>query len=201
VSSWSWGVPEGSPVKVEVYSDAEEVELVINGRSLGRKAAGEANRFRAEFDAVYELGDLVAIAYAAGREQGRMQLRSATGPVRLGVRADRSSIRADDSDLAFVDITLEDENGTVATHLDRPVTVHVRGAGVLQSLGSARPNTEERFDAATHTTFDGRALAIIRPTGEGAIEVTVSAEGCEDVTITIDAHAVTAEGQRGTARN
>ena len=110
--------------------------------------------------------------------------------MRLGVRADRSEIRADDSDLAFVDITLEDQNGTVATHLDRPVTVRVRGAGVLQVLGSARPNTEERFDAATHTTFDGRALAIIRPTREGAIEVTVKAEGCRDVTITIDAHAV-----------
>jgi len=142
----------------------------------------------------------VAVAYAGGLEQGRTQLRSATGPVRLGVRADRSEIRADDSDLAFVDITLEDKDGNVATHLDRPVTVRVRGAGILQGLGSARPATEERFDAATHTTFDGRALAIIRPTGQGAIEVTVSAKDYEDVTITIDAHAVTAEGQRGPAR-
>jgi len=58
-------------------------------------------------------------------------------------------------------------------------------------LGSGRGRTEERFDAATHTTFDGRALAIIRPTGEGAIDVTVSADGCEDATITIGAHAVT----------
>ncbi|HEX7780499.1 MAG TPA: glycoside hydrolase family 2 TIM barrel-domain containing protein, partial [Vicinamibacterales bacterium] len=103
VSSWSWGVPEGSPVKVEVYSDADEVELLVNGRSLGRKATGEANRFRAEFDTVYEPGELVAIGYSGGREQGRMQLRSAVGPVRLDVCADRTSIRADDSDLAFVD--------------------------------------------------------------------------------------------------
>ena len=194
VSSWSWGVPAGSPVRVEVYSDADEVELLVNGRSLGRAAAGESRRFRAEFDTVYEPGELVAIGYTAGREQGRTQLRSATGPVRLGVRADRGEIRADDADLAFVDITLEDRDGTVATHLDRLVTVHVRGAGTLQGLGSGRGRTEERFDAPAHTTFDGRALAIIRPTGEGAIEVTVSAEGCEDVTTTIDARAVTAEG-------
>jgi len=200
VASWSWDVQKGAPVRVEVYSDAAEVDLQVNGRSLGRKPAGEANRFRAEFDTVYAPGEIVAVAYAGGLEQGRTQLRSATGPVRLGVRADRSEIRADDSDLAFVDITLEDQNDTVATHLDHPVTVQVRGAGVLQGLGSARPRTEEHFDAATHTTFDGRALAIIRPTGKGAIEVAVSAEGCEDVTITIDAHAVTAEGQRGPAR-
>jgi len=131
--------------------------------------------------------ELLAIAYTAGREQGRTQLRSTTGHVRLGVRADRSEIRADDSDLAFVDITLEDQNGTVATHLDRPVTVQVRGAGVLQGLGSARPRTEERFDAATHTTFDGRALAIVRPNGEGAIEVTVRTEGCDPQTVRMNA--------------
>ena len=83
----------------------------------------------------------------------------------------------------------------MATHLDRPVTVRVEGAGVLQGLGSAKPNTEERFDAATHTTFDGRTLAIIRPVEEGSIEVTVSADGCEDVTVTVEAHAVTREAE------
>ena len=113
--------------------------------------------------------------------------------MRLGVRADRGAIRADDADLAFVEITLEDREGIVATHLDRLVTVHVRGAGILQGLGSGRGRTEERFDVPSHTTFDGRALAIIRLTGEGAIDVTVSAEGCEDAIVTIDARAVAAE--------
>ena len=78
---------------------------------------------------------------------------------------------------------------------DRLVIVSVKGAGVLQCLGSARPKTQERFDAATHTTFDGCALAIVPPIAEGAIDVTVSAEGCEDVTITVEAHAVTPEAE------
>ena len=52
VSSQSWGVAKGSSVKVEVYSDADQVELLVNGRSLGRKEAGDSNRFKAEFETV-----------------------------------------------------------------------------------------------------------------------------------------------------
>jgi hypothetical protein len=63
---------------------------------------------------------------------------------------------------------------------------------VPEGLGGARPRTEERFDAPTHTTFDGRALAIVRPNEAGTIEVTVSAEGCDARTVRIDARPATA---------
>jgi len=67
----------------------------------------------------------------------------------------------------------------------RPVTVQVSGPGVLAGLGSARPRTQEPFGGSRCTTFDGRALAIVRPTGPGEITVHVDADGCEPVTSTI----------------
>ena len=97
------------------------------------------------------------------------------------------SIRADDTDLAYVAITVEDDAGNVACHRDRPVSVDVGGAGVLSGLGSARPWTEEPFGGSQCTTFDGRALAIVRPTGPGDIEIRVGAEGCETVTVAVRA--------------
>jgi beta-galactosidase len=80
VSSWTWNGSEGAPIRVEVYSDADEVELILNGESAGRAPAGEEHRFRAEFDMTYRAGELLAIAYTNGREQGRHRLVSATGP-------------------------------------------------------------------------------------------------------------------------
>ena len=77
--------------------------------------------------------------------------------------------------------------GTLATSTDATVHVAVEGPAVLQGLGSARPSTEESFLAASATTFEGRALAIIRPTGSGDITVTVSAPGFEDVVVTVSA--------------
>jgi hypothetical protein len=188
VSSWSWDVAEGSPATVDVYSDAEEVELLLNGRSLGRAEVGQVKACLARFDAVpHEPGELVAVAYVDGEERERSALRSAGDSLRVAVAADRTAIRADDTDLAYVTIALEDEDGTLARHRDRRVSVTVTGAGGLAGLGSANPRTEEPFGGSECTTFDGRALAVVRPTGAGEISVAVRAEDCEPVTVTVTA--------------
>jgi beta-galactosidase len=162
VSSWSWAGHEGASVTVEVYADADEVELLVNGESLGRQPVA---RFRVAFETTYQPGELEAVAWRGEKEVGRMALATeADEGVRLQV--DRGEIAADPSDLAFVEIL---------TGADRPVTVDVEGPGVLQGLASARPAPEEPYTGTTCTTFDGRALAVIRPTGAGTI--TVRCEG------------------------
>jgi len=172
---------------VEVYSDADEVELLLDGASLGTAKTGEANRFRAEFEVTYVPGELSAVARTAGAETGRFSLRSATGQVALAAAADREVVRADDTDLAHVVLTLQDTAGVVALGADREVTVAIDGPGVLQGLGSARPATEDSYLDDVSTTFDGRALAVVRPTGPGTITLTATAPGCEPVTTTIEA--------------
>lgn len=191
IASWTWAAAPGSPIVVEVYSDGDEVELILNGRTVGRTRPGQNKQFVAEFDITYEPGEVIAVAYRDGAELGRSTLRSATEDLCLAVEADRPQLRADDADLAFIAIELRDANGTVATAHDIDVTVQVEGAGVLQALGSARPDTEQTFHGSEWTTFDGRAIAVIRPTGEGEITVSVSAEGYEAVTVALRAVAAT----------
>ncbi|GGX30890.1 glycoside hydrolase family 2 TIM barrel-domain containing protein [Streptomyces lomondensis] len=181
VSSWTWPGYDGRPVTVEVYSDADEVELLVNGRSLGRLPVGEDHRFRADFDTVYEPGELLAIAYRGGVETGRHLLRSATGPVLLRAQADRAIITPHVGDLAYVTLALTDAGGTLHTAADREVMVEVTGDGVLQGFGSAAPSTEERFDTTVRRTYQGRALAVLRPTGIGKIHLRATAPGCEPV--------------------
>ena len=91
VSSWSWVGHEGAPVTVEVYADADEVELLLNGRPVGRQASGASQRYRSTFETTYETGRLEAVAWRDGTEIGRTALPSATGEVRLD--ADRRSRR------------------------------------------------------------------------------------------------------------
>jgi hypothetical protein len=186
VGSWSFAGAEGKPVTVEVYSDADEVELVLDGTSLGIAPAGEKNRFRAEFEVTYTPGELVAVARTGGEETGRFSLRSASESG-LAAVTDRNAVRADDTDAAFVDIRLQDAGGTVVLGADREVTVSVDGPGILAGFGSAAPATEESYLDDVHTTFDGRALAVVRPTGAGTITVTATADGCEPVTVTVTA--------------
>jgi len=187
LSTWDLQLDAGTPVHLEVYSGADEIELLLNGRSLGTAPTGPGHRFRAAFDVPYEVGELVAIARADGRESARTVLRSLSGPISLHAGADRSVIRADDRDLAYVAIELRDAHGTLATATDAMVEVSIDGPGVLQGLGSARPETEGSFLTASATTYEGRALAVIRPTAAGAITMTVSAPGFADVSVTVDA--------------
>jgi beta-galactosidase len=189
VSSWTWTGHEGAPVTIEVYADADEVELLLDGRSLGCRPAGAEHRFRAEFETVYEPGLLEAVARRDGARVGRTSLRSASGAVVLEARADRKEIAAGLDDLAFVELRLIDEAGSLYDGADRRVTLELDGPGVLQGLGSANPRTEERFTESTCTTFGGRALAVVRPTGAGTITVTVAADGCDRVRVSVDALA------------
>jgi beta-galactosidase len=186
ISSWSFEGYEDKPVKVEVYSNADEVELLVNGKAIGRAGTGANHAFKAEFDTVYVSGDIVAVAYTEGRETGRTSLVSAGSEVNLKVEVDRAHIAANDSDLSFITISLVDEKGILKPLADRKIFVKVDGAGVLQGLGSGNPCTEETFTDAEHTTFDGKALAVIRPNEKGIIKVTIEAEGCTAQTVEIE---------------
>ena len=132
------------------------------------------------FKTVYEPGELGAVAYKDGAVQGRSALRTAAARRRLVLEPDRSELTAADGDLAFLQITLRDTGGVLVTDADRIVQVEVSGAGELLGLGSGSPDSEESFDTGRARSFDGRLLAVVRPSGPGSISVTARAEGLRD---------------------
>jgi beta-galactosidase len=187
VSSWTWPGYEGKPVQVEVYSGAEEVTLFLNGKEIGRAPAGKARRFKAVFDTVYQSGRLEVAAYSDSKETGRFALATAGPELELSVKSDCEKLSSGSGALAYLTIALTDKAGIVNTAAQKKLTVTVEGAGVLQGLGSGNPITEESYTDAEHTTFEGRALAVIRPTKAGKIRVTVSADGLADTDIHLEA--------------
>lgn len=185
VSSWSWGDLTGK-AEIEVYSAGDTVELQLNGRSLGRRRSGAATGFLTKFSTPYEPGELTAIAYRNGAEIGRSTLRSAAAP-QLTLRPESTQISGAD-DLCFVWIELADHDGTVDTVAEDRVRVTVTGPASLISLASAAPSTRESFVDDEHSTYRGRALAILRGTGEpGLITLNVASDQHYSATITVEA--------------
>lgn len=186
ISSWTWPGFEGKPIKVEVYSDAAEVELFLNGKSLEKAAVGEENDFKVNFDIVYTPGELKAVTYTNGMETGSMVLSTAGKALELKMDVDRKKLQATGEDLAYVMISLTDEAGILQTSADKRVSINVEGAGVLQEFGSADPRSTENFFDTERRTFDGKVLAVVRSKAEaGTITVTASAEGCSSRTTVI----------------
>ena len=185
VESWSWAGCEGKKTTVTVYASGAYAELLVNGKSLGRKKTEE---YKAVYKKVaYEPGTITAVSLdESGRELGRSSLSTAEGKTRLTLRAEKTNLCADGQDLCYLNIELTGEDGTVKSAEDRAVTVEVTGAGTLLALGSARPNMSENFISPTHTTYYGKALAVIRAgTEAGEILVKVKAPGLEEQRITI----------------
>ena len=134
---------------------------------------------------MYEPGEIVAVAYTNGKETGRTILKSAGITLNLKCDADRDEIEANDGDLSFITVSLVDNNGILRPLADREVSVKVEGAGILQGFGSGNPKPERNFSASTQRSFDGKALAVIRPISSGIIHVTFEAEGCAAQTVQI----------------
>ncbi len=183
VASWSWAGCEGKKSKVTVYSDGNAAELLVNGRSYGKKKTKE---YKTVFKHVtYETGTVTAVSYdSAGKELSRTCLKTAEGASELRIAADRTVLKAGTQDLAYISIDITGAEGITKSSEDMAVTVEVSGAGSLLALGSARPNMGENFFSDTHTTYYGKALAVIRSeNAPGNIVVTVRAKGMEAKTL------------------
>ena len=179
---WNWHGQEGKPVDIAVFSGAEEVELILGGVSLGRKKAGEALihdmpltfLFRAE----YQPGTVEAVSYTDGKEVSRAVLQTAGKPVAIRLTAETEEMQADGESLCYVNAELIDENGQVVPDADILLTAKAEGAAALTGFGSGNPITDENYTRGRFTSYQGKALAVLRAGYEaGEARLTVSAEG------------------------
>lgn len=187
IASWTWPGYEGKPAVVDIYADAEEVELFLNGCSIGKKPAGEQHEFTATFEVTYEPGELTAVSYNAEQKTGSFSLTTAGDPIHLCAQADKTVLCADGEDLSFITVNLVDENGTPNLSASRKIAVSVEGAGRLEAFGSADPQALTGYDDAEWDTYDGYVMAVVRAgTEEGEITVVFTEEGHEEQRVKLE---------------
>ncbi|HIT89902.1 MAG TPA: DUF4982 domain-containing protein [Candidatus Merdenecus merdavium] len=186
IASWTWPGYEGVSSLVEIYSDADEVELLLNGKSVGRKPVGKTHGFTAVYEVPYAAGNLEAINYRNGESAERKSLITATDVTQIHVDLDQKELEATGEDLAFLKIWLADRDGRENLWEKKKIRVGVEGKGKLEALGSANPSSLDRYDEAECETFDGYAMAVVRSgMEEGIIKVTIEAEKCESKSLEI----------------
>ncbi len=180
---------EGAPVEIEVYSDADEVELFVNGVSAGTLPCGPPHRYRAVFTTVYEPGAVEAVARRGDHRGEYCALQTSRASRHIVIRPDRTHVTADGSDLVFLDIEVVDEHGTLAGDDEEPLEIEVRGVGRLRGFGSAAPVTSESYTDERQRAFRGHALAVVQPTRPGRIDVTVRGQRLGSATTSIEVDA------------
>ena len=151
---WTWPEAEaGAPAKVEVYSGAEEVELFINGKSLGRKPAGKENHNKALFELAYEPGTLEAVSFCGGEEVSRDVVKTTGAPAGLRITMEKDQIGANGESLAYGTVEIVDGEGNwIPAAADVLAEAEVSGAGTLAAFGTGRAATEENYTKGAFTS-------------------------------------------------
>jgi hypothetical protein len=170
-----------------VYSNCDDVDLFLNNRSLGAKKIKRAESLHAEWDVPYKPGELKAVARKDGQVVATQIIRTANEAARLELGADRTEIAADGRDLSFIEVKLTDDDGTLCPDSDRMVQVKVEGDGVLLGVGNGSALNHEPFTGSQVRTFYGLCRVIVKSTRtDGAIKVTVSADGVDAAQVEIN---------------
>ncbi len=190
VANWNWQGYENKPLEVNVYSSCEEVELFLNGRSLGKKATNRSTAYTAAWVVPYQAGVLKATGYNAGKPVSSSELNSAGHPTHIKLTPDRSHITADSQDLSYVTVELVDDHGVRNPAAENLITFAVAGPGRIVGVGNANPLSTESYQQPQRKAWLGRCLLIIKSGKQaGAITVTASAKGFLPAKIIIDASA------------
>jgi beta-galactosidase len=187
--NWSYEGYEGKPVKIAVFSQAEEVEVFVNGKSIGRKKVCFEKPMPnlAEFETLYEAGTLEAVSYTNGREVSRDMLCTAGKPAEIKLNCSKKSLMADGHDAAFVMIEVVDEKGQRIPDCKIQLSAKVEGPAALAGFGSGNPVTEELYTDNITETFHGRACAILRSGyAKGPVKLTVTGPGLESSTLNFE---------------
>ncbi|MFZ7946200.1 Ig-like domain-containing protein [Neobacillus sp. 19] len=183
---WNW--TEGETVRVLAYTNAYQVELFLNGESLGvrsyenKKTSWGApyketkdGRTYLEWAVPFKAGTLEAVAKdESGKEIARDQVVTAGEPAAVKLTADHKVITADGADLSFITAEIVDSKGIVVPNADHLIKFNVSGQGELAGVDNGNASSVERYKDNKRKAFSGKALAIIQ-SGKLSGEITVTA--------------------------
>ncbi|MBR3100655.1 MAG: DUF4982 domain-containing protein [Muribaculaceae bacterium] len=182
---WTWPGREGQVTPVYCYSDYPSAELFVNGKSQGRLTkdrSSRLDRYRLRWrDVVYEPGELRVVAYdASGKPALEQTLRTAGEPARLVLEPEKSTLRADGNDLAYVTVSLVDKNGTLVPDADHPLSFEVKGAATYKAACNGDATSLEPFTQPTMRLFHGKLVVVVqagKKTGGATLTVRDNATG------------------------
>lgn len=178
VADWNWAGYEERPFEVSVYSSCDETELLLNGKSMGKKKTGKAEQFMAVWEVPYRPGELKAIGYRGRKAVAESVLNTAGETNRIKLSADRTEIKADNQDLSYVTIELTDEKGIRNPKDERLLKFSLEGDGSIAGVGNANPVSLESFQLPQRKAWRGRCLVVIKAgRNPDKLTLTVTAEG------------------------
>ena len=173
----------GKPVKCEVYTDADEIRFILNGKEVG---TAKPNEGIAYMDIPYEKGELTAVSYKNGKEIKKSSLHTVGSKNKIKIVPEKIEFTADNRDLCYFDIYVCDEKGDRIPYAKDELTCICSG-GELMGIFSEDPANEDFYTSEKCHAFDGKAVAVVRAKEQGNVTITVGAKDLKGDLVTVTA--------------
>ncbi len=186
---WNWSGCEGRNIRVWCYGNCDEVELRVNGCSLGRKSM--PRYLHLQWDVAYQLGVIEAIGYNNGVAAASHKIETTGAPAGLRLIPDRTILIADSEDIVPIAINVVDAAGRMVPTANNTVHFTVIGAGVNAGVGNGDPSCHEPNQSEYRSAFNGLCMVLVRANGQsGQIRIEARAQGLQPACVVLKSHAV-----------
>ena len=191
---WNWPGKEGQNIDVWCYANCPQVELFLNGQSLGRKTMVRNGHL--DWEVPYAPGTLSAKGYdASGEVVSTTEVDTTGAPSAVELGPDRNTINADGEDISIITVSVRDQPGHVVPTASNLVHFDIQGPGRIIGVGNGDPSCHEPDQYPTQSdwqrsVFNGLAQIIVQSTKiSGQITLTAKADGLQSATIYIQSQA------------
>lgn len=182
---WNWS--KGDVVDIWTYSSSDEVELFLNGKSLGKKTKG-GDDLHLMWRVPFEKGTITAKSYDGEKVVLEKVIKTAESPMKLLLTPDRSTIDADGSDLSFITVSVHDANNTLHPLADDLIHFEVEGPGKIVGVDNGDPTSHLSMKGDRMKAFHGLCLVVVQSTSmKGEITLKASSEKIEPATVVLNA--------------
>ncbi len=181
---WNWTGREGQPVDVWAYSNADSVELFLNGKSLGVQEMPKNGH--AHWSVPYAPGTLEARGLRGGQVIATDTVQTTGAPAALKLTTDRAQLSADSEDVTMVEVDVVDAQGRIVPTARNLVTFTLTGTGHIAGVGNGDPSGHEPDQGNSRSAFGGKCLVIVGAGGlPGTTHLTAAAPGLQSESLTL----------------
>ncbi len=156
-----WNFEKNTGIQIQAFSNCEEIELLLNGKSLGSKKIIQGEEPVLYWDLLYAKGELVALGKRNGVVAVTDTLRTAGKAKKLVLTPHKNTSFADGSDLIYVQVSIQDKEGNIVP-IDQNIIFEVEGPGNIAGLANSDIFSDESWQGDSKSTKDGRCLIVLR---------------------------------------
>ncbi|MDR6941643.1 sugar-binding domain-containing protein [Mucilaginibacter pocheonensis] len=181
---WNWQA--GSKIKVDCFTNCQEAELFLNGKSLGKQLRASAKERMPSWEVDYQPGELVVKGYNNGIEACSNSIRTAGQAYQLNTITDKTSFATNTKGLSQIEVYITDKDGNPVFTADNEVSVSITGPAKLLGLENGSNSSHESYQASQRKALHGRLLAYVQVTGKaGKVQIKFSADKLKPSVITL----------------